>query len=113
MWALAGAGAVVAVLARTPWTALMAAATTAFAVVSLSDRAAPYVAGVTAALLVAAGPSATANAFALATARPLSARHDAMTVRDQMRLPARFVASRRLPWLQRRPAGPCGYRRAP
>jgi hypothetical protein len=90
--AAAVCGAVVALLARTPWTILVAAATTGAAVGALHDRAAPYAAGIVCLLLTAVAASATRRAVALAGERPLREGHDAHTVRDQIKLPARLVA---------------------
>jgi hypothetical protein len=97
LWSLTGAATLVAVLARSGWTFLVASALGAMAVVSLSERAAPYAVGVAVALLVAV---AVHNAILEARrfARPMSGGHDAFAVRREIAVPARLTMTVQALW---------------
>lgn len=88
--AVAGAGAVVAVLARSWWSLLLAVAVAALAVVAVADLAQP-----TAIAVVIAGLVATATKTAVdgvrALLRPLAPGDDARAVAGCVWLPARLV----------------------
>jgi hypothetical protein len=97
LWSLAGAAALVAVLARSGWTFLVAGALGAVAVVSLSERAAPYAVGVAVAVLVAV---AVHNAIleVRRSFRPMSGGHDAFAVRREIAIPARLTMTVQSLW---------------
>jgi hypothetical protein len=97
LWSVAGAAALVAVLARSGWTFLVAGAFGAVAIVSLSERAAPYVVAVAVALLVAIAVH-SAILEARRFFRPMSEGHDAFAVRREIAIPARLTMTVQSLW---------------
>jgi hypothetical protein len=90
LWSLAVAGAVVAVLARSPWSLLVAGGLGALAVAALRDAAEPWAAGVVVGLLTATAIKTTYD-NARAVGHPIRAGDDARAVGERLLLPARVV----------------------
>lgn len=90
LWGLAGASAVVTVLARSAWSFLVAAGLAAAAAVALRDAAEPWAASAVVGLVTAVAVRAT-RVEASAVAAPIAHGDDARVVARHLRLPARFV----------------------
>jgi hypothetical protein len=90
LWCFAAAGVVVAVLARSVWSLLVAAALTGLAVAALGEAAAPWARGVVVGALTAIALRATLDT-ARALRRPLHPGDDARVVGRHLRLPPRLV----------------------
>lgn len=98
LWAIAGAAALVAVLARSMWTAVVAGGLGIVAAAALSDQAAPYAAGVAVALLAAIAVN-NAGTEVRRYFRPLQEGHDAFSVRQHIGVPARVVQTVQTLWV--------------
>lgn len=95
LWSLAVAGVVVAVLARSAWSLLIAGALAGLAVLALGEAVAPFGAGVVVAVLTAIAVTASRNDLRAvrATIRP---GDDARAVTGHLHVPARLVRLVRL-----------------
>jgi len=90
LWSVAGAGALVALLARSVWSLLIAAGTAGIAVAALGDTAEPWAAGAVVALVTAVAVKTTGdNLRRLRT--PIREGDDARVVGADLGLPARLV----------------------
>jgi hypothetical protein len=87
---LAAAGGVVAVLARSLWSLVVAAGFVGLAIAGLSEAAQPWAAGAVVGLLAAVALHAGVDAVRRLR-RPIPAGDDAHAVRRRVRLPARLV----------------------
>jgi hypothetical protein len=92
LWSLVGAGALVAVLARSVWSLLVALGLAGLAIAALSDAAEAWTAGLTVGVVVAV--AVTAGSDAVRRLRlPIPRGDDARAVREQLRVPPRLVQS--------------------
>lgn len=120
LWATAAAGAVVALLARSAWSLVVAVALVGLAVAGLSEMARPWAGAVVVAALTALAAHAAVGALGR-LGRPIPRGDDAEAVRRRLRVPARLVqvgqvlgtlgASARALWLLVAPLGwpPSGW----
>jgi len=97
LWTILGAAALVAVLARSAWTVVVTVGLGLVALVSLTDRAAPFAAGVAVALLAAIVVHHVVTTWRRVVRR-LPDGHDAYTVREQLGVPARLVHLLQTAW---------------
>lgn len=90
LWAAAGVGVVVALLARSAWSLLVAGGLVALALLGLSEALAPWATVAVVAVLTAVALGTALRALRRLV-RPLPAGDDAWAVRRQLPLPARLV----------------------
>jgi hypothetical protein len=90
LWATAAAGAIVAALARSAWSLVVAVTVAGLALAGLADAAEPWIAGVVVALLAAVAVHAAIDALRRPL-RPIHPGDDAHAVRRRLRVPARLV----------------------
>jgi hypothetical protein len=90
LWSLAAAGSVVAVLARSAWSLVIAAGLGGIAIVALRDAAAPWAGAIVVAALTAVAVRAVADDLRTLRA-PITDGDDARAAGRQLWLPARLV----------------------